>query len=171
MAISVVRGLSRALAQGKLDLGYVQFPCALGRAGRGPKAREGDGVTPIGRWPLRYVFYRPDRVARPRTALPVIPLSPAFGWCDEAGDPNYNRPVRLPYPASHERLWRQDHLYDLVVVLGYNDMPRAQGRGSAIFMHLARPGYRPTAGCVALALPHLLRVIASLRPGDDLLIK
>jgi L,D-peptidoglycan transpeptidase YkuD (ErfK/YbiS/YcfS/YnhG family) len=166
MTISVVRGLSRAVPQGKLDLGYVQFPCALGRGGRGPKAREGDGVTPIGHWPVRQVLYRPDRIARPRTALPVVPLAPGLGWCDETGDANYNRMVRLPYPASHERLWRRDHLYDLVVVLGYNDMPRSQGRGSAIFMHLARPGYRPTAGCIALALPHLLHVVGRLRPGD-----
>lgn len=159
------------MPQGKLDLGYVQFPCALGRAGRGPKTGEGDGVTPIGRWPVRQVFYRPDRIARPRTALPVAPLTPGLGWCDAAGDANYNRMVRLPYPASHERLWRQDHLYDLIVVLGYNDRPRSQGRGSAIFMHLARSGYRPTAGCVALALPHLLRVIAQMRPGDELRIE
>ena len=171
MAFSVVRGLSRAAAQGKLDLGYVQFPCALGSGGRGPKSREGDGVTPIGRWPFRQVLYRPDRIGRPRTALPIAPLAPSLGWCDEAGDANYNRLVRLPYPASHERLWRQDHLYDLVVVLGYNDTPRSQGRGSAIFMHLARPGYRPTAGCVALALPHLLRFIAALQPGDELIIE
>jgi L,D-peptidoglycan transpeptidase YkuD (ErfK/YbiS/YcfS/YnhG family) len=171
MAFSVVRGLSRARVQGKLDLGYVQFPCALGRSGRGPKSHEGDGMTPIGRWLVRHVLYRPDRIARPRTALPVAPLAPDLGWCDETGDANYNRLVRLPYRASHERLWRQDHLYDLIVVLGYNDIPRSQGRGSAIFMHLARPSYRPTAGCVALALPHLQQVVARLRPGDRLIIE
>jgi L,D-peptidoglycan transpeptidase YkuD (ErfK/YbiS/YcfS/YnhG family) len=171
MAFYVVRGLSRARVQGKLDLGYVQFPCALGQGGRGPKSREGDGITPIGRWPVRHVLYRPDRIARPRTTSPVAPLAPDLGWCDEAGDANYNRLVRLPYPASHERLWRQDHLYDLIVVLGYNDIPRSQGRGSAIFMHLARPGYRPTAGCVALALAHLQQVVAMLRPGDRLIIE
>jgi L,D-peptidoglycan transpeptidase YkuD (ErfK/YbiS/YcfS/YnhG family) len=171
MAFSVVRGLSRARFQGKLDLGHVQFPCALGRGGRRSKAREGDGVTPIGQWPARQVFYRADRIARPRTALPVVPLAPDLGWCDASGDANYNRLVRLPYPASHERLWRQDHLYDLVVVLGYNDLPRIRGRGSAIFMHLARSGYRPTEGCVALSLPHLLQVVAAMRPGDALIVE
>jgi L,D-peptidoglycan transpeptidase YkuD (ErfK/YbiS/YcfS/YnhG family) len=80
------------------------------------------------------------------------------GWCDAAGDRNYNRRVRHPYPASAERLWRQDGLYDLVVVLGYNDRPRLQGRGSAIFVHIARPGYRPTAGCIALARADMLQL-------------
>jgi L,D-peptidoglycan transpeptidase YkuD (ErfK/YbiS/YcfS/YnhG family) len=84
------------------------------------------------------------------------------GWCDASADRNYNRPVRLPYPASAERLWREDGLYDLVVVLDYNDRPRSRGRGSAIFMHVARPGYAPTEGCIALARGHLLRLLERL---------
>ena len=86
-------------------------------------------------------------------------IRPRDGWCDAPADRNYNRPVRHPYPASAERLWRADGLYDVVVVLGYNDRPRVRGRGSAIFMHVARPGYAPTEGCIALARPHLLRVL------------
>ena len=125
--------------------------------------REGDGATPVGAWPLREVFYRPDRVARPRTRLPVTPLRRDDGWCDDPADRNYNRRVRLPYPAGHERLWREDHLYDLVVVLGYNDRPRACGKGSAIFMHLATPGFGPTEGCIALRETDLRRLLAAAR--------
>lgn len=161
----VVRGLSRVSTQGKLHIGHVHFPCASGRAGRGAKRREGDGVTPIGRWAVRHVFYRPDRLMRPRTGLPVSPLTPQLGWCDTPWDANYNRLVRHPYATSAERLWREDGLYDLVAVLGYNDRPRTQGRGSAIFMHLARPGYTPTAGCIALSRRDMLRVLAMLKPG------
>jgi len=170
MPLLIVRGLSRASAEGKLHLGPVQYPCAVGRGGRRPKRGEGDGVTPLGGWPLRHVFYRPDRVMRPKTALPVSPIAPDSGWCDAAGDPNYNRPVRLPYLASHEKLWRKDHLYDLVIVLGFNDWPRAQGRGSAIFLHLARPDYSPTEGCVALALPDMQRLLPVLRPHHRLIV-
>jgi L,D-peptidoglycan transpeptidase YkuD (ErfK/YbiS/YcfS/YnhG family) len=108
---------------------------------------------------------------RPRSALAIAPLSPGLGWCDAPEDANYNRCVRLPYPASHERLWRDDGLYDIVIVLGFNDWPRARGRGSAIFMHLARPGYTPTAGCVALARPDMLKLTAALRPGDEIVIE
>ncbi len=125
--------------------------------------REGDGATPVGAWPLREVFYRPDRVARPRTRLPVTPLRRDDGWCDDPADRNYNRRVRLPYPAGHERLWREDHLYDLVVVLGYNDRPRACGKGSAIFMHLATRGFGPTEGCIALRETDLRRLLAAAR--------
>ena len=170
MPLVIVRGLSRGGTQGKLHLGLMHYPCALGRGGRGPKLREGDGVTPAGRWPVRQVFFRPDRLRRPRTALPVSPLSPGLGWCDAAGDANYNRLVPLPYPASHERLWRSDGLYDLVAVLGYNDGPRSQGRGSAIFLHLAHPDYRPTEGCVAVSREHMLMLLARLGPGDELVI-
>ncbi|MEJ2125167.1 MAG: L,D-transpeptidase family protein [Alphaproteobacteria bacterium] len=170
MKHAIVRGLTRAAPQGKLHLGAVHFPCALGRSGRGVKQREGDGVTPIGRWPVRQVFYRADRGARPHTALPVVPICPWFGWCDAPGDANYNRLVRLPYPTSCERLWREDGLYDIVAVLGYNDAPRVQGQGSAIFMHIAHSDYAPTEGCVALSRQHLLMVLERLEPGSDVVI-
>ena len=166
----VVRGLSRAHAEGKLHLENLCFPCALGRGGRRPKGGEGDGITPKGRWIFRKVFYRPDRVQRPRTGLPVLPLTQKMGWCDAPGDANYNRLVRLPYPTGHESLWRQDHLYDLLAVLGYNDAPRSQGRGSAIFLHLARNDYGPTEGCVALSVDHMRVLLKALRPGQSLIV-
>jgi L,D-peptidoglycan transpeptidase YkuD (ErfK/YbiS/YcfS/YnhG family) len=166
----ILRGLSRARSQGKLSLLTQQFPCAIGCGGRRPKLREGDGITPLGRWPVREVLYRADRIARPRTALPIRAIRPRDGWCDAAMDRNYNRPVRLPYPASHERMWREDGLYDLVIVLGCNDLPRSLGRGSAIFMHLARPDYAPTAGCIALSRADMLKLLAWLKPGDSILV-
>lgn len=167
----VVRGLSRAATQGKLQVGALSFPCAVGRSGRGPKRREGDGVTPMGRWQIRHVFYRPDRLQKPVTALPISPLRPCYGWCDAPGDANYNRLIRLPFASSRELLWREDGLYDVVAVLGYNDWPRAHWRGSGIFMHIAREGYAPTEGCVALSREHILRVIRMLGPRTTLIIK
>lgn len=160
-----VSALSAHRTRGVLQLGRLSLPCALGRNGCRALKREGDGVTPIGRWRVREVFYRPDRMRRPPTRLPVRAIRPSDGWCDAPADRNYNRPVRLPYPASAERMWRTDALYDLVAVLGYNDRPRARGRGSAIFLHVARPDFAPTEGCIALARPDLLRLLARLRPG------
>jgi L,D-peptidoglycan transpeptidase YkuD (ErfK/YbiS/YcfS/YnhG family) len=110
---------------------------------------------------MRQLLYRPDRGSVPHTALPVKPIAPDDGWCDAPGDRAYNRPVHLPYPASAEQLWREDHLYDLVVVLGYNDDPVVPGQGSAIFLHLARPDFAPTEGCVALSRDDLLTVLAT----------
>ena len=137
-----------------------RLSCALGRSGVRADKREGDGATPAGCWPLRRVLYRPDRLAAPPTALPVAPLTRRDGWCDEPGHAAYNRPVELPHAASHEALWRDDRLYDVLVVLGYNDDPPLPERGSAVFLHVAAPGYGPTAGCVALALDDLLEVLA-----------
>lgn len=157
-----VVALSPSARRGRLTLGGLSFPCALGRSGCRVAKREGDGATPIGTWCVREVLFRPDRVRRPVAPLPARPLRPRDGWCDAAGDRNYNRSVRLPYPASAEQMWRTDHLYDVVAVLGYNDCPRSRGRGSAIFLHVAQPDLAPTQGCVAIALPHLLRLLRHL---------
>jgi L,D-peptidoglycan transpeptidase YkuD (ErfK/YbiS/YcfS/YnhG family) len=109
---------------------------------------------------MERVLYRADRGCRPRTGLPLATIGRHDGWCDASGDRNYNRPVRLPYPASAEVMWRQDGLYDIVVVLAHNTRPRRRKMGSAIFIHLARPGYRPTEGCIALNLRDLRLVLA-----------
>jgi L,D-peptidoglycan transpeptidase YkuD (ErfK/YbiS/YcfS/YnhG family) len=150
----------------RLVLGKHAFRCALGASGVTRAKREGDHATPAGHFPLRRVLYRPDRLAAPATALPIASLRPEDGWCDAPGDPRYNQPVVLPYAASHERLWREDHVYDVIVILGYNDAPAVPGKGSAIFMHVAKPGYAPTEGCVALALADLEAVLAQCGPGD-----
>jgi L,D-peptidoglycan transpeptidase YkuD (ErfK/YbiS/YcfS/YnhG family) len=144
--------------------------CAVGRGGIAEKLREGDGITPIGVWPLRRVLYRADRMSAPRCVLPVTPLQPHDGWCEAPDDPDYNRLIRLPHRAAADSMWREDHLYDVVVVVGYNDAPVIAGRGSAIFIHLARAAFTPTAGCVALALPDLLEALAQLAPNDRLIV-
>jgi len=123
------------------------------------RKREGDEATPLGVWPIAQVYYRPDRVKRPRSRLPVQPLGRNFGWCDDPKDRNYNRKVALPYPASAERLCRDDSLYDVIAVLAYNLLPRVRGCGSAIFLHVARPNYPGTEGCIALGLEDLLNVL------------
>ena len=164
----IVNGLSARRTRVRLTIGATSLCCSLGRSGRRALKREGDGATPIGTWDLVTVFYRADRVPRPRTALPVRALRPSDGWCDAVGDRNYNRHVRHPYPAGAERLWRLDQLYDLIVVLSHNRVPRIQGAGSAIFMHLARPGYAPTEGCIALGLRDLRLVLARSSTGTRL---
>lgn len=160
-----VMGLAPGATRGIVKLGSLAAPCALGRSGRRASKREGDGATPIGRWRLLQVLYRPDRVRRPATGLAVARIRRNDGWCDAPADRNYNRPVRHPYPASAEELWRTDGLYDIVVVLSHNVTPRIRGAGSAIFMHVAQPGYAPTAGCIALKREHLRRLLARLQAG------
>ena len=166
----VLRVTSRSARRGVLECGAMRLPCALGRSGIASAKREGDGATPSGRWRLLEVRWRADRGRRPRTGLPVRRIEPRDGWCDDPTDRNYNRPVRHPYPASAELLSREDHLYDIVVVLAYNVRPRARGRGSAIFMHLARAGYAPTEGCVDLSDGDLRRLLALVGTSTQLVV-
>ena len=156
----IVRRQTASAQKGFLELGPLRFPCALGRSGSTALKVEGDGATPMGRLALLEVLYNPTAVRRPATDLPVKQIRPNDGWCDAAYDRNYNRCVQHPYMASAERLWRDDGLYDLVVVLDYNILPRRRGRGSAIFMHVARPGFKPTEGCIALRRGDLLKVLS-----------
>jgi L,D-peptidoglycan transpeptidase YkuD (ErfK/YbiS/YcfS/YnhG family) len=162
--------ISAASSAGIIRCGNFQFPAAIGKNGVRARKREGDGATPLGVWPAIRVYYRPDRSARPSTALPVTPVRPHMSWCDAAADRNYNRPVPAPYRASAESLWREDGLYDLIVVLDYNITRRASGRGSAIFMHVARRGFAPTAGCIALKREHLLRLLAVMPRGAGIAV-
>ena len=162
--ISIIRVTAAPGAtMGWLECGSERFPCALGRSGIVTEKREGDGGTPVGIFPLRQLFYRQDRIAAPVTHLPMTPVSPSDGWCDAPEDSAYNKPVRLPYPASAENMWSEDHLYDLVVVLGHNDNPPIPYAGSAIFFHLAREGddgiLQPTEGCVVLRLTDMESVL------------
>jgi L,D-peptidoglycan transpeptidase YkuD (ErfK/YbiS/YcfS/YnhG family) len=157
-------------AGGVLQMPGRAAPCALGRSGvvAAAEKREGDGATPAGVWPLRRLFWRPDRRAPPVSRLPARPLSPTDGWCDDPAHGDYNRLVVLPHPASAERLWREDGVYDLLVTLGHNDDRVVAGAGSAIFLHLARPDFSPTEGCVALAADDMDRLLRIAAPGDAL---
>ena len=151
-------------SRGLIVAGNLHAPCALGRAGTRRRKREGDGATPIGSFKLLAVLYRSDHLPRPRTRLPVTPLRPDSGWCDDPGDLAYNHPVRTPYLASHERLWRPDRLYDVIVVLNYNLSPRVPGAGSAIFLHIATEDFSPTEGCVAIFPETMRRLLPHLGP-------
>ena len=142
---------ARDRRKGFLRVGQSLFPCALGRAGIVAAKREGDGGTPRAAMALRRVFFRAERLPRPRTLLPVRAVTDRDAWCDDLADRRYNRLIDRPPGEAEERLAREDQLYDVIVELGWNDAPVRKGRGSAIFWHLARPGFTPTAGCVAVA--------------------
>lgn len=162
-----------ARADGRFEGGGLAFRCALGRGGvvAAAQKREGDGASPIGVWPVRRVYYRADKGPAPETGAPAVALRPQDGWCDDPAEADYNRLVPLPCPFSHERMWRADPVYDLVVELGYNDNPVVPGKGSAIFLHVAREGYPPTEGCVALAEADLRAVLKHLGGGSVIEIR
>ncbi|MEQ1672083.1 MAG: L,D-transpeptidase family protein [Hyphomicrobium sp.] len=164
-----MRRLSANRQQGLLDCGPLRLRCALGRGGTRVVKREGDGATPWGRFGVQTAYFNPTAGRRPVTALTVQAIGVDDGWCDAAGDRNYNRPVSHPYPASAERLWRDDGLYDIIVVLDYNIRPRLRQRGSAIFMHVARRGYQPTEGCIALSRRDLIKVLRAVRQGSKVI--
>ncbi len=155
---------------GLLTIAGLTLPCALGRSGLTRFKREGDGATPVGRFELLFGHWRADRSLPPRGPLALTPIRPDDGWCDDPSDGRYNRPVRLPCGASHETMRRDDGVYDLVIVLDANVRRRVIGRGSAIFFHLARDGFAPTAGCVALAPADMRRVLARLGPRPVMVI-
>ena len=141
-----------------------QAPCHIGHGGLTDNKKEGDQCTPIGAWPIRRVFYRHEK---PVTYLPTIRITENMGWSDDLRDPkNYNRLITLPYHYSHEKLWRNDTLYDICVDLGYNDSPPVVGKGSAIFMHLSKKDGSPTLGCIALDKADLLYLLCKVVPGD-----
>jgi L,D-peptidoglycan transpeptidase YkuD (ErfK/YbiS/YcfS/YnhG family) len=147
-------------SQGWLRAGSWCVPVALGRGGIQANKREGDGGTPRGRFrPLR-LWWRADRSPRPQTQLPTRPISPADAWCEDPRDRRYNHAFRRSANEPGDRLWRTDRLYDIIVEIDHNTRPRVAGRGSAVFVHVARPGFAPTAGCIALR-PRDLRLLAS----------
>ena len=152
-------------ALGTLVAGTIHAPCALGRSGTKQRKHEGDGATPSGSFGLVAVLYRPDRGPRPRTRLPVTAIRENSGWCDDPIDRAYNREIRLPHPAGHERLWRNDRLYDVIVVIDYNLAHPIPGRGSAIFLHLASEDFAPTEGCLAVTPGTMARLLPRLAPG------
>jgi L,D-peptidoglycan transpeptidase YkuD (ErfK/YbiS/YcfS/YnhG family) len=140
------------------------YRCAIGKSGFSANKQEGDGCTPLGIFSLRECWYRADRLDEPNTKLPLKVIHEDDGWCDDPKSPDYNRPVKLPYAYSHEVLSRQDRVYDLIIPLGYNDTKPIPGKGSAIFIHLARNDFRPTQGCVVLAKNDLLTLLPHFSP-------
>ena len=141
------------------------MPCRLGRSGVTSRKREGDGKTPRGSLRLLRLLYRPDQLGHLRTAPGLSPIRRNDGWCEVPADRNYNRPVVLPYPASHESMWRADRLYDVTGVLDWNIRPRRRGKGSAIFFHLASAGGAGTAGCIAVLPADMRKLLPLLGRG------
>ncbi|SDO23947.1 L,D-peptidoglycan transpeptidase YkuD, ErfK/YbiS/YcfS/YnhG family [Aureimonas jatrophae] len=169
--VILVRTAPGNRSRGIVQAGPLRLPCALGRSGPTSRKREGDGATPIASMRLLWA-YRPPCLPGPRppVLLPTRHTRPHDGWCDAPRHPSYNRPVRLPFPASTESMRRGDRLYDLVVVLDWNLRNRRRFRGSAIFLHVAREGFAPTEGSVALHPRDLLRLAPFLRPGVRLVV-
>jgi len=164
-----VRPRAGRASEGWLQAGHLRLPVALGSSGIRANKREGDGATPRGSFRLVRLWWRRDRAGRPRTLLPVRRIAQSDAWCENPGDRRYNRPIQLA-EAAGDRLWRNDHLYDLLIELDHNACPRIAGRGSAVFLHLARPGFRPTAGCVALAPESFRRLLVRLGPRTRIVI-
>jgi L,D-peptidoglycan transpeptidase YkuD (ErfK/YbiS/YcfS/YnhG family) len=159
-----VRPAAGQPSRGWLVADGLAIPVALGRGGLRANKREGDGGTPRGTFhPLR-LWWRADRHPRPRTFLPVRAISPADAWCEDAADRHYNQPIRLERGAGGDRLTRADHLYDFIIEIDHNTRPRIAGRGSAVFLHLARDNFGPTAGCVAMMRPMMLRLLRRIGP-------
>jgi L,D-peptidoglycan transpeptidase YkuD (ErfK/YbiS/YcfS/YnhG family) len=166
-----VRARAGRGSQGWLAAGGLRIAVALGAAGIRADKREGDRATPRGSFRLVRLWWRKDRARRPPTRLPARPIRRADAWCENPADRRYNRPIRLGADAPGDRLWREDHLYDLLVELDHNTRPRVAGRGSAVFLHLARQKFRPTAGCVALAGADFRRLLARLGPKTRIVIE
>lgn len=166
----VVRATPGNPTRGTLRWPGGMAPAALGRTGISAAKHEGDGHTPAGTFGVVGVLYRRDRIPRPQTRLPVFAIGPEDGWCDDPTHRDYNREIRLPHPASHERLWRDDHVYDIVVVIDFNLAHPRPGGGSAIFLHLAMEDFSPTAGCLAVSRATMLKLLPTLLPGSTITI-
>jgi L,D-peptidoglycan transpeptidase YkuD (ErfK/YbiS/YcfS/YnhG family) len=167
----IVRRKPAQPTRGVLIAGPIALPVALGRGGVKANKREGDGATPRGAFRLKRLWWRADRHPRPSTSLPARPIKAADGWCEDPHDRHYNQPVTIPAQSNADRLARADGLYDFIVELDHNTRPRIAGRGSAVFIHVARPGFAPTAGCVALKAGALRRLLARVGPRTKIMVE
>jgi L,D-peptidoglycan transpeptidase YkuD (ErfK/YbiS/YcfS/YnhG family) len=172
-ALSLIRVHTRPAhpTRGILVAGPLAVQVVLGRSGVRANKYEGDGATPRGRFRLLRLWWRADRHPRPPTLLPAKPITPDLAWCEDTSDRRYNRPFRRAPADGGDRLWREDHLYDFVIEIDHNTRPRVAGRGSAVFVHVARANRSPTAGCVALAAADLVRLLARLGPATRIAIQ
>jgi len=172
LPLSLIRIRARAgnSRQGWLTAGGLTIPVALGRGGILANKREGDGGTPRGRFRLVRLWWRADRWPRPQTALPVRHIRPLDGWCEDPADRRYNQPIRLPKGSTADHLARADRLYDFIIELDQNTRPRIAGRGSAVFLHLARTNFLPTAGCVSMTKSSMLRLLRRMSPRTRIII-
>ncbi len=166
-----VRARAGSRTRGWLTVGTLTIPLALGRGGIRADKREGDGGTPRGDFRLVRLWWRADRHPRPQTLLPARRITSDIAWCEDPHDRRYNQPFRRAAAATGDRLWRDDRLYDLIIEIDHNPRPRVAGRGSAVFIHVTRPGFRPTAGCVAMTLPRLRWLLGRVGPNTRVIIE
>jgi L,D-peptidoglycan transpeptidase YkuD (ErfK/YbiS/YcfS/YnhG family) len=166
----LIRAAAGNPCRGWLTTDGRSLPIALGRGGIVANKREGDGGTPRGTFRPRQLWWRADRHPRPRTLLPLRAIGADDAWCEDPNDRHYNRPIRLGRNQAGDRLKREDHLYDFIVEIDHNTAPRIAGRGSAVFLHLARENFAPTAGCVAMMRSAMLRLLDRLGPGTRIMI-
>jgi L,D-peptidoglycan transpeptidase YkuD (ErfK/YbiS/YcfS/YnhG family) len=171
LAAILIRAAAGDPRRGWLTAGGQTVPVALGRGGILANKREGDGGTPRGTFRPRQVWWRADRHVRPRTFLPVRAIRPEDAWCEDPRDRHYNQPVQLEAGQGGDRLRRDDHLYDFIVEIDHNTEPRIAGRGSAVFLHLARENFGPTAGCVAMTKSAMLRLLQRIGPETKIVIE
>ena len=157
----IIRANNYPKNTGLIKFAHQSIPCILGKNGIVSHKSEGDGATPWGKFKILYGFYRSDRIRHLSTKIKLFPLKKNFGWCDDISSPLYNRFIKLPTNLRHENLWRNDHLYDICLVLDYNLHPRKRNSGSAIFFHLKHHDDRPTEGCIAISLQHMKKVLYS----------
>ena len=151
-----------------LSFNGIMFKCSIGKNGVSNQKVEGDGCTPAGKYSFENVYYREDRVCLPKIELPKIPLNKDLGWCDDINSEDYNRPINFPYEYNAELLHRVDNIYDIICVINYNFEPIIKGRGSAIFMHVARDGYAETEGCIALKLEDLIWLLSQINKKTNI---
>lgn len=170
LALVLIRPAAGNPRRGWLTADGWSVPVGLGRGGILANKREGDGGTPRGVFRPRQLWWRPDRSARPASLLPIRPIRPEDAWCEDPRDRHYNQPVRLTREQNGDRLTRQDHLYDFIVEIDHNTTPRIAGRGSAVFLHLARPNFAPTAGCVSMTKSAMLRLLRRMSPQTRIVI-
>ena len=155
---------------GYLKYKNLKFRCALGKARIGKKKIEGDSITPRGKFNIVKIYYRSDRVKKISSKYKLIKISKNMGWCDDPNSKSYNQLINLPNKYTHEKLYRKDNVYDLLVVLNYNMNPVIKNKGSAIFIHVARQNYKKTSGCVAIKKVHLIKLIKTIKKNTKVVI-
>ena len=155
---------------GYLQYKNLKFRCALGKAGIKKKEKEGDNVTPKGIFKITSMYYRPDRIKNITTAVKKIKIKKNIGWCDDPDSHFYNQQISLPNKFGHEKLYRNDHIYDLILVINYNTNPIIKNKGSAIFIHIAKKNYKKTKGCIALKRANLIQLVSQLKKNTKIKI-
>ena len=147
---------------GYLKYKNLKFRCALGKAGIGKKSTEGDQITPKGAYKIIKIYYRKDRIKKITAKFKLVEIKKNMGWCDDPKSKKYNKLIKLPNEYNHEKLYRKDNVYDVILVLNYNTRPIIKNKGSAIFIHIAKKNYKKTAGCIALKKAHLIELLKKI---------